>query len=73
LTLSAPVPLAAHHAVVDFDCGAASLNDWLKKRALRNQVSGASRTFVTDVTSAQARERQGQLLKSFVLRWHDAA
>jgi predicted N-acetyltransferase YhbS len=46
LTLSAPEPLAAHHAVADFDCGTASLNDWLKKRALRNQVSGASRTFV---------------------------
>jgi GNAT superfamily N-acetyltransferase len=46
LTLSAPEPLASHHAVADFDCGAASLNDWLKKRALRNQVSGASRTFV---------------------------
>ena len=26
---------------------------------------------LTDVTSAQARERQGQLLKSFVLRWND--
>ena len=26
---------------------------------------------LTDVTSAQARERQGQLLESFVLRWND--
>jgi integrase len=26
---------------------------------------------LTDVTSAQARERQGQLLESFVLRWSD--
>ncbi len=26
---------------------------------------------LTDVTSAQARERQGQLLNSFVLRWND--
>jgi site-specific recombinase XerD len=26
---------------------------------------------LTDVTSAQARERQDQLLKSFVLRWND--
>ncbi|MCP4307919.1 MAG: GNAT family N-acetyltransferase [bacterium] len=46
MTLSAPQSLAAHHAIADFDCGASSLNDWLKKRALRNQVSGASRTFV---------------------------
>ena len=43
---SAPEPLAAHHAVTDFDCRTASLSDWLKRRALRNQVSGASRTFV---------------------------
>ncbi|MCP4308488.1 MAG: tyrosine-type recombinase/integrase, partial [bacterium] len=28
-------------------------------------------THLTDVTSAQARERQGQLLESFVLRWND--
>jgi integrase/recombinase XerD len=28
---------------------------------------------LTDVTSAQAREHQAQLLKSFVLRWKDAA
>ena len=28
---------------------------------------------LTDVTSAQARERQDQLLKSFVLRWNDAS
>ena len=26
---------------------------------------------LTEVTSAQARERQGQLLESFVLRWKD--
>ena len=46
MTVSAPEPLAAHHVVEQFDCGTASLNDWLKKRALRNQASGASRTFV---------------------------
>lgn len=46
MTVRAPEPLAARHAVEQFDCGAASLNDWLRKRALRNQASGASRTFV---------------------------
>ena len=46
MTVSAPEPLAAHHAVEQFDCGTASMNDWLKKRALSNQTSGASRTFV---------------------------
>ncbi|HMO45626.1 MAG TPA: GNAT family N-acetyltransferase [Rubrivivax sp.] len=42
----APEPLAAEHAIADFDCGVASLNAWLQRRAAANQVSGASRTFV---------------------------
>jgi GNAT superfamily N-acetyltransferase len=44
--LSAPEPLAAHHRIDDFDSGEPSLDDWLKRRAAMNQVSGASRTFV---------------------------
>ena len=46
LLLSAPQPLVASHIISEFDCGEASLDDWLKRRALINQVSGASRTFV---------------------------
>lgn len=46
LTVSAPAPLDAQHRIDDFDCGSQSLNDWLRKHALRNQASGASRTFV---------------------------
>jgi GNAT superfamily N-acetyltransferase len=46
LQLVAPVPLAAAHALDAFDCGEPSLNEWLKRRALANQSSGASRTFV---------------------------
>ena len=46
LTLSPPEPLAAAHGVDDFDCGELVLNDWLKRRAMGNQLSGASRTFV---------------------------
>lgn len=45
--LSVPEPLAPHHALDTFDCGAPSLNDWLRRRALLNQASGASRTFVS--------------------------
>jgi GNAT superfamily N-acetyltransferase len=45
-TPNAPAPLTADHQLADFDCGEASLNDWLKRRALANQSSGASRTFV---------------------------
>ena len=43
---SEPQPLADRHDLHDFDCGVASLDDWLKRRARANQVSGASRTFV---------------------------
>lgn len=44
--LSAPEPLSLHHDVAGFDSGVESLDTWLKRRALGNQVSGASRTFV---------------------------
>ncbi len=46
LQLSAPQPLTAHHDLNEFACGEASLDEWLKRRALTNQLSGASRTFV---------------------------
>lgn len=44
--MDAPEPLDAAHDVGTFDCGETSLNDWLKRRALSNEGSGASRTFV---------------------------
>jgi predicted N-acetyltransferase YhbS len=47
LALSAPALLGEHHELDKFDCGDASLDDWLKKRARVNQASGASRVFVT--------------------------
>ena len=46
LRLSAPLPLVATHILGEFACGEASLDEWLKRRALTNQVSGASRSFV---------------------------
>lgn len=46
LDLSAPQPLAATHVLDEFACGETSLDEWLKRRALTNQLSGASRTFV---------------------------
>lgn len=46
LQLSVPQALTAAHVLDGFDCAAGSLNDWLKRRALANQSSGASRTFV---------------------------
>lgn len=44
--LRAPEPLNANHDIASFDCGVASLNRRLERRAAANQVSGASRTFV---------------------------
>lgn len=44
---SAPRPIVAEDLVADFDCGESSLNDWLRKRALTNQATGASRCYVT--------------------------
>jgi GNAT superfamily N-acetyltransferase len=46
LTLTAPELLGPHHRVETFDSGVPSLDDWLRRRALQNQLSGASRTFV---------------------------
>jgi len=46
MTLAAPEPLAAHHDVTSFQSGEETLDSWLKRRAMKNQASGASRTFV---------------------------
>lgn len=46
LQLSPPESLTAEHHLIEFDCGEVSLDDWLKRRALANHLSGASRTFV---------------------------
>lgn len=46
MSLACPEPLAAHHDTAAFACGVDSLDHWLKQRALKNQASGASRTFV---------------------------
>lgn len=46
LRLSAPFPLGTAHLLDDFDCGETVLDEWLKRRALINQLSGATRTFV---------------------------
>ncbi|WP_200882055.1 GNAT family N-acetyltransferase [Nitrincola sp. A-D6] len=46
MTLSAPTPILPTHEAEGFCSGVSSLDTWLKQRALRNQISGASRTFV---------------------------
>lgn len=45
-TLKAPVPLAPEHELDAFSSGIVPLDEWLKRRARRNEAEGASRTFV---------------------------
>ena len=45
-TLSRPGPIQPTHCCSEFDSGVPILDDWLQKRALRNETTGASRTFV---------------------------
>lgn len=51
MNLHAPEPLSPDHKIHSFSCGESVLDEWLKRRALGNQTSGASRTFV--VTNAE--------------------
>jgi predicted N-acetyltransferase YhbS len=44
--LAAPEHLTAAHDVSAFDSGVPDLDDWLRKRALANEDTGASRTYV---------------------------
>lgn len=44
--ITVPCPITGTHHVAAFDCGDTTLNDWLQRRAIKNENSGASRTFV---------------------------
>jgi GNAT superfamily N-acetyltransferase len=46
VTPRSPELLSSAHDLSSFRCGVASLDDWLQRRALGNQASGASRTYV---------------------------
>jgi GNAT superfamily N-acetyltransferase len=46
VSLSAPAPLDDEHRLDAFRCTEPELEAWLKQRARRNQVEGASRCFV---------------------------
>jgi GNAT superfamily N-acetyltransferase len=46
MKLTAPTPLTEHHGTDGFSCGIDSLDQWLTRRSLKNQIQGASRTYV---------------------------
>jgi GNAT superfamily N-acetyltransferase len=47
--LRPPRLLEADDDAAGFDCGVPVLNDWLRKRALTNHLSGASRSYVATI------------------------
>ena len=47
--ISVPEKLFAEHDLADFDSGETALDDWLRRRALANEESGSSRTYVVCV------------------------
>ncbi|MGD0734570.1 MAG: GNAT family N-acetyltransferase [Terracidiphilus sp.] len=44
--ITPPDRLTPDHDLTQFNCGEPSLDHWLRKRALQNEESGASRTYV---------------------------
>jgi ribosomal protein S18 acetylase RimI-like enzyme len=48
VSISSPTPLTNEHDVSTFDCGVPELSGWLKKRALQNQFSNSTRTYVAN-------------------------
>jgi len=44
--LRAPEKLRSDHDLSKFNCGESALDEWLRRRALQNEESGASRTYV---------------------------
>lgn len=50
----APRPIQPTDPLDEFDCGTSELNDWLRKKALRNEKSGDSRTYASIDTDSGA-------------------
>ncbi len=44
--MKSPVPLTRDHQISGFDCLVGLINEWLIRRALKNDYSGGSRTYV---------------------------
>lgn len=48
--IGAPEHLTADHDTTEFDSGVPELDTWLRRRALANEVSGASHTYVVSAS-----------------------
>src|ERR1700686_3272044 len=44
--ISSPEKISEEHDLTGFDSGEPILDEWLRRRALQNEASGASRTYV---------------------------
>lgn len=53
INVTAPALLTEGHDLQPFNCGNEVLNDWLRRRAIKNQYLNASRTFVICLESTQ--------------------
>jgi len=49
--ISSPEKISSKHDLSQFQCGEPTLDDWLRRRALQNEESGASRTYVVSVSN----------------------
>ena len=67
--VSAPEHLTAQHDVATFDSGVSELDNWLRRRALQNEASGASRTYVV---SAEGRVVGYYALATGAIAQHEA-
>ncbi|WP_081375902.1 GNAT family N-acetyltransferase [Serratia fonticola] len=53
IIITAPVLLTEAHILQPFDCGNEVMNDWLCRRAMKNQRQNACRTFVICLEDTQ--------------------
>ena len=53
INVTMPVLLTEGHDLEPFDCGNEVLNEWLRRRAIKNQYINASRTFVICLEGSQ--------------------
>ena len=59
--ITAPAPLNTTHILSEFNCGEAALDEWIRHRGIKNQSTGAARTFVV------CRENSSQVIGFYSL------